>query len=288
MDIQAYIQTGIIESYVLGLASTEEVLEVEKLSIEYPDVQAAINDYSDMLEQQAFENAVAPPHNVKERILAAIRKEDNIAPVIPFNGSASSKSDYTSVEIPKPISGISEIQSRNSKSNFWQYLAAASIILFISSAAYNFYLYNQYTEKKQEIVALLNDRNSLQANNNIYETTIKQLQSTNEMMADPAMAKVAMDGIKNKQEGALVLWDTRTRDVYIVANKLPAPTQGKQYQLWAIVDGKPVDAGMLDESCNSVCKMKNIPKAQAFAITLEKSGGSIDPTMTELYVMGKI
>ena len=288
MDIQAYIQTGIIESYVLGLASTEEVLEVEKLSLEYPDVQAAINDYSDVLEQQAFENAVAPPPNVKELILAAIRKEDNIAPVIPFNGSASSKSDYTSAEIPKPISEISEIQSRNSKSNFWQYLAAASIILFISSAAYNFYLYNQYTEKKQEIVALLNDRNSLQANNNIYETTIKQLQSANDMMADPAMAKVAMDGMKNKQEGALVLWDTRTRDVYVVANKLPAPTQGKQYQLWAIVDGKAVDAGMLDENCNSVCKMKNIPKAQAFAITLENSGGSIDPTMTELYVMGKI
>ena len=288
MDIQAYIQTGIIESYVLGLASTEEVLEVEKLSLEYPDVQAAINDYSDVLEQQAFENAVAPPPNVKELILAAIRKEDNIAPVIPFNGSASSKSDHTSVEIPKSISGISEIQNRNSKSNFWQYLAAASIILFISSAAYNFYLYNQYTEKKQEIVALLNDRNSLQANNNIYETTIKQLQSANEMMADPGMAKVAMDGMKNKQEGALVLWDTRTRDVYVVANKLPAPTQGKQYQLWAIVDGKAVDAGMLDENCNSFCKMKNIPKAQAFAITLENSGGSIDPTMTELYVMGKI
>ena len=288
MDIQAYIQTGIIESYVLGLASTEEVLEVEKLSLEYPDVQAAINDYSDVLEQQAFENAVAPPPNVKELILAAIRKEDNIAPVIPFNGSASSKSDHTSVEIPKSISGISEIQSINSKSNFWQYLAAASIILFISSAAYNFYLYNQYTEKKQEIVALLNDRNSLQANNNIFETTIKQLQSANDMMADPAMAKVAMDGMKNKQEGALVLWDTRTRDVYVVANKLPAPTQGKQYQLWAIVDGKAVDAGMLDENCNSVCKMKNIPKAQAFAITLENSGGSIDPTMTELYVMGKI
>ena len=288
MDIQAYIQTGIIESYVLGLASTEEVLEVEKLSLEYPDVQAAINDYSDVLEQQAFENAVAPPPNVKELILAAIRKEDNIAPVIPFNGSASSKSGHTSVEIPKSISGISETQSINDKSNFWQYLAAASIILFISSAAYNFYLYNQYTEKKQEIVALLNDRNSLQANNNIYETTIKQLQSANDMMADPAMAKVAMDGMKNKQEGALVLWDTRTRDVYVVANKLPAPTQGKQYQLWAIVDGKAVDAGMLDENCNSVCKMKNIPKAQAFAITLENSGGSIDPTMTELYVMGKI
>jgi anti-sigma-K factor RskA len=35
-------------------------------------------------------------------------------------------------------------------------------------------------------------------------------------------------------------------------------------------------------------KMKNIPRAQAFAITLEKKGGSVTPTMEKLYVLGKV
>ena len=62
---------------------------------------------------------------------------------------------------------------------------------------------------------------------------------------------------------------------------------GKQYQLWAIVDGKPVDAGLITD-CIGLCKMKRIDRAQAFAITLEKAGGSPTPTLTEMYVFGKI
>jgi anti-sigma-K factor RskA len=34
--------------------------------------------------------------------------------------------------------------------------------------------------------------------------------------------------------------------------------------------------------------MKNIPRAQAFAITLEKKGGNPTPTMEQMFVMGSI
>jgi anti-sigma-K factor RskA len=54
-----------------------------------------------------------------------------------------------------------------------------------------------------------------------------------------------------------------------------------------LVDGKPVDAGLL-EDCNGVCKLKNIPKAQAFAITLEDKGGSASPHLDQLYVIGNV
>ena len=64
-------------------------------------------------------------------------------------------------------------------------------------------------------------------------------------------------------------------------------TEEKQYQLWEIVNGKTVDAGMLD-NCTGLCKLKNIPSAQAFAITLENKGGSPTPTMSALYVMGAV
>ena len=76
----------------------------------------------------------------------------------------------------------------------------------------------------------------------------------------------------------------------IIANSLPTPAQGKQYQLWAIQDGKPVDLGMLPSVAtnDTLLKMKTIENPQAFAITLEQEGGVPSPTMSEMYVMGGI
>jgi hypothetical protein len=46
VDIQAYIQSGIIESYVLGLASLEEVEELERLQIQFSAVLHSISEFS--------------------------------------------------------------------------------------------------------------------------------------------------------------------------------------------------------------------------------------------------
>nr|WP_242692318.1 anti-sigma factor [Aridibaculum aurantiacum] len=233
-------------------------------------------------------NAIPPPVGVKERVLSALFVDQTPeAPIIPLPGTAAEIPTATTEDTAAPV--IPQAPTSTVKRlRTWKYLAAASIILFIVSGAVNLYLYNQYSEKNEQYISLLNDRNTLQANNDIYQTTIRDLQTANAMMTDPAMAKINMAGVKNAQDAAMVLWDTRSKDVYLVNNKLPTPARGKQYQLWAIVDGKPVDAGMVDENCNTICKLKNIPQAQAFAITLENLGGSPSPTIEEMYVMGKI
>jgi len=71
---------------------------------------------------------------------------------------------------------------------------------------------------------------------------------------------------------------------------MPIAPKGKQYQLWAMVDGQPVNAGVfpLDVKVDGTSKMLDIPKAQAFAITLEDEGGKDVPTLSELCVMGGI
>jgi anti-sigma-K factor RskA len=45
---------------------------------------------------------------------------------------------------------------------------------------------------------------------------------------------------------------------------------------------------MYSEEKDSKTALANIPNAQAFAITLEKQGGSAVPTMENMYVMGEI
>ena len=60
------------------------------------------------------------------------------------------------------------------------------------------------------------------------------------------MLKIQMNGIKGKEKNtATVYWDTRTKEVYLIPANMEKVPEGKQYQLWAIVDGKPVDAGIM-------------------------------------------
>jgi len=79
--------------------------------------------------------------------------------------------------------------------------------------------------------------------------------------------------------------------VYVDVKNLPALPADKQYQLWALDNGKPVDAGILAVATaagDSLQHMKDIASAQAFAMTVEPAGGSVNPTLSTMTVMGAI
>jgi anti-sigma-K factor RskA len=240
-------------------------------------VQKAIDDFAYNIEKQAMTNAVAPPQELKEKILKSLPTDDR-------STSQSKLSLVKDVEIESysaaPVKSIKG----------WRMAAAASVIALSVSAALNVYFFNKYTSTSAQYQALLLERNSLQASNNVYQTKLGDWQLAARMAANPGMLKVTLKGVPGKESNLMstVFWDKATKDVYIMANILPAPAPDKQYQLWALVDGKPVDAGMLDPNCQGACKMKNIPRAQAFAITLEKRGGNPTPTMDQMFVMGSI
>ncbi len=260
MDIKAYIESGVIESYVLGMADAQEAAELEQMAAQYPEVQQAIDAFEASLEQQALASAVAPPAHVKEALFTTLdpefKKGERKASVVAFGWS--------------------------------RWVAAASVILLVASAALNVYFYNQFKSSSTAYQALLIEKNSLIAENQNMQTKALDLYNNMQMMTDPAMIKVSMQGVAGKENSlATVFWDSKSKDVYLLPNKLPQAAEGKQYQLWAIVDGKPVDAGVMD-ACTGLCKMKNIPAAAAFAITLEKKGGSPTPSMDQMYVLGKV
>lgn len=261
MDVQLYIESGVIESYIMGIADEQEVSELLQLAAQYPEIKAAIDEAEASLEAFSLANATTPPAAVKTAIFEQL--------------SAEFKSDIETKE------------TRIISFNF-RWVAAAAVILLVVSSGLNVYFYSRFKETTSQYEALVLERNTLQANNQIMQTKSLDLYNSMQMMTDPAMLKVAMPGISGKENSsATVFWDTKSKDVYILPNKLPQPAKGKQYQLWAIVDGKPVDAGVISD-CAGLCKMKNIPKASMFAITLEKEGGSPSPTLSEMYVAGKV
>jgi Anti-sigma-K factor rskA. len=269
VNIQEYISSGIVESYVLGLANEADGAEFEQYCITHPEVKAARIAFETELEQFALANATAAPAVVRTAVLEQIAES-------PVAGNDA---------VSAPVVGMRP----------WvRSLAATSVILLIGSAILNIYYYNKYRESSQAYNRLLSQQTGLVKNNNLLQARLEASEQTIAMLSNPNMKMIKMAGDAVPARGspdtssmAMVYWDMQSKDVYLMVHHLPQPAAGKQYQLWAMVNGQPIDAGVFDmPETSGMMKMKKVPEAQLFAVTLEKKGGSPVPK-GPMYVLGK-
>ncbi len=273
MNVQEYISSGIIESYVLGLAGPEERAEFEAMCHSYTEVREARDAFELSLENHALKNAVEPRANLKNEIFSKIKATEGLTKNIAY------KKEIIASQVPVVQMG------------WLRNVAAASVILLVGSLILNYYFFTQYKDYSAKYDQLVQSQNQMTSANQALQTKLQDYESALGMIKDPAMAVIKMPSLPNSPDpGSLttVYWDTKSKDVYLLVNHLSQPATDKQYQLWALVNGKPVDAGVFEiKEGLSFVKMKNIQQAQAFAITLEKKGGSTNPTMP-IYVLGKV
>jgi anti-sigma-K factor RskA len=271
VNIQDYISSGIIESYVLGLASPEESAEFERMCTAHSEILAARNAFEIQLEASIQQQKLEPPRELKSSIFSSIGMERD---------AQMNRTPPVSKPVLVPRIG------------FAKYVAAASLLLLAGSVALNFYLLSEYKKSIARNNELITAQTQVAAANQVLSTKLQTYEDALSLMKNPLMAIIKMPGSPKSPAPsslATVYWNTETKDVYLLVNKLPVPVADKQYQLWAIVDGKPVNAGIFDvHEGLSFIKLKTIPKAEAFAITLEKKGGSITPDMDAMYVLGKV
>ena len=260
MNIQEYISSGIVESYVLGLASAEERIEFEQMCNQHPLVWQARTDFELSMEKQAMENAITPSANTRNKILEQI----------------GVKEDATSITLVR--SSVGKVKSLS-----WLKYAAASCLALLAGSIY----YN---------ITLTNKNKALQHRYDNTVVKLNSLQKDIDVLKDNPNVKMAtMKGMDvSPRSFATVYWDTTSHDVYLMMNNLPKPASDKQYQLWAFLDGKPIDIGLIDNNYFIkenilLIKAKNIQHAQAFAITLEKIGRKdISVPQGDVYVLGKL
>jgi hypothetical protein len=173
-----------------------------------------------------------------------------------------------------------------------KYFAAAAVVLLVVSTGLNFYFFQQYKLYSSKYDGIVASQQQLAANTNVLQAKVQAYESSLSIIKDPNMVAVKMPAAPTSPSPgsmATIYWNKSTKDVFLLLNNMPQPESGKQYQLWAIVGGKPVDKGVFNmNDAGALIKMKNTPEAEAFAVTLEKQGGSPTPTMNQMYVMGTI
>ena len=176
---------------------------------------------------------------------------------------------------------ISPLFSHRIKLNIAYGLAA--VLLFVSLIiGYKYILLNKKSiSQEQSIVELTN--------------AVAQKQALLDVLVSKNVQLVSMNGLDPSPASyGKIIWSEDRRTAILQISKLPSIQNDKDYQLWAIENGKPVSWGVFSISTsgsNVFFKLEDVKSVNkesmnAFAITLEPKGGVPQPT-GKMYLLGK-
>jgi len=72
MDIQKYIESGILEEYCLGLLSEEDQVYLIQMTMLYPEIKEELTAIELAMERWATSTAIEPEPGLKEKIMAEL------------------------------------------------------------------------------------------------------------------------------------------------------------------------------------------------------------------------
>ncbi len=254
MDIQAYIKSGVLELYVIGQLSPREMREVEEMAAKHPEIKTELVAIEQTLEAYSLKNQAAPAPSTFEKITAEIQTK-------PIDQAPISKG------LPLWLGALLGLLA-----------LLLAIVLFM----------------------LWNNNKQLEIEKAVMSVALAECETAAEGLQEEAARPMALLRLNGTQtillEGtevapasqAAVYFNPLSQKSYLDPFQLPNPDAGQQYQLWALIDGVPTDMGVFDSAAggDSFIEVPYIANADAFAITLEPTGGSVNPTLTALQVIG--
>ena len=152
MKTQQYIDSGILETFVLGAASEEEVKELLYMKAKYPEISEALQQLEMDMEKLARDLAVEPPsgtwYKIAQEINAVIPHQDASPQV--FNRRGSRKRPDTENGKDNQYIEVEGESSHMRLHKAWRWIFAAVFVLgkiFLAFAIY-FYLENKHTQQQ--------------------------------------------------------------------------------------------------------------------------------------------
>jgi anti-sigma-K factor RskA len=261
MNLQSFLQSGLLESYVLGQCNPTEKAEVELMLGQHEEVRTELKNIEMALEQFAQTQAVAPPSWMKGRI------EDMLEP-------------------KSPIPTTTTPQSSTNGSNFWSMILGASALVLGT-------LFFNANNKAKTIETDLNKAKIQLKDCETQKATTQNLQKQIAHINDPATQKTVVKWLEtgvNSAASASVYYNSKTQKAFVSQSGIP-PLQGNQtYQLWVIVEGNPnpMPLNLLKNEDILAAVNDFNGRAQAFAISIEPKGGTPNGKPTTVVMLGKL
>ncbi|MEO1258961.1 MAG: anti-sigma factor [Bacteroidota bacterium] len=254
-SVKIFLESGLLESYLLGETNAAETSRVEAFVQKYPEVKKAFNDLQNTMEQWAKHQALTPPAGLKADILSEINK----------------------VEKPSVAKEIPLKPKRN-----WLAVAASVTALLLSVATLYFWSEKAAVEKENTtlLVVLKKMENELLT----QQERCGILEEKFNFLNNPNTGKFILNGNNKAPEfRAIAFWNDESKQSFLNIVSLPDLPKDKCLQMWADVDGEMVNVGII--SNNNLNELVSIPfkvNAESLNVTIEPAKGSDHPTVADL------
>jgi anti-sigma-K factor RskA len=259
LDKQEIISGGYLESYITGDLSSSENQEVESLITTDKEARFEFFKIEKLIELLAFQGKISPSPVIKKLVME-------------HDAVINSHKD-----------------SSEGSGSGWKLMIAASVVVAAMSLLTAFYYYNQWRSTDSELSNLIAQNLELATNFNQVNNDLDNLREDVAVLVSPEYRRIILAGTDNAPDAsAVIYWNAQQEKVFLNTTAMTTLPSDQQYQLWALVDGQPIDAGVFDAASGTFQIMKNIGQADAFAVTIEPKGGSESPTLSTMQVLGTV
>jgi len=262
VNTKTYIDSGVIELYVLGALPTEEAAEVEQMAAVEPEVQAAVQAASQLLSRFATHFQEDPPAAVRRGIRRRLDELDSAA-----SGAATAVDTSTQAAANIRYARVAMA-------------ASLGFIIVALLTAVNFYLRWQDAATAADRLAQQSVPHKGPAVFSEAEALLHAVQST-PLELVPLYPQAGAE--------AATVWlsyDPEKGELSLALGMLPAPGEGETYQLWALDEAAPVHLGGLSWS-DSVQTLPVEGRFRAFAINRSSATGLNPPEATRPHWSGQ-
>lgn len=257
--INTFLHSGLLEKYLMGQTTSQESMMVENYIAKYVEVENAYNTLQHQLEIVAKSEAVEAPKEILDHILDALNEDENNlteTPVIDLN--------------PKK------------KTKKWYHYSIAASIATLVFAGSSYFLYTQNLDlknsldlQKQESQVIVDEVFDLRGD---IDKIMKQFRQLN----NPETEKYIINGnqrAKNLKTVAYINPKERTSMIDVVS--LPKLPKDQEYKIWAQLQDKMVDLGILTETDRQLKEIPYTENALGISITIESKGQEHDTATKE-------
>lgn len=257
--------TELCTGHVLNALSENEEKEFQQLLAQASEEQQLLHQElkAAAAEMATLQSGATPSSSVKKKIM-------EIA-----NSSSVAKAENATIHKMK-----------------WYRLAVAAAVLFIlTSIGLVMYSTNLWEEVQTQEAMISQQQTTIE----LLESEVQRKEELLTILEARDVDLVMMDGLAEMSPNGYgkVVWDKEGGNALLQVANIPSVPIDKDYQLWFIVNGQPVSAGVFavdDPSRDNFFKIEQLQSSAtdgAFAITMEPKGGMPQPT-GDMYLIGNM
>lgn len=251
--LHTFLNSNLLNKYLVGEASYEEAKEVENYIENFPEAAKAYERLQYNLEIIAKAGAVDVPKNVLSNILKELDE-------------------------PNETKVIQLVQQK--KTPWYSIAASAAAILFAVTSFLLFQKNQNLLDENNVVVEEIFDlRSDIDNNNAKLDELSRELNKLN----DPDARKYVINGndrAKDLKTVAYINPVEKTSMIDVIT--LPQLPEDQHYEIWAELQDKMVNLGILDESERKLKPIPYMEDALALSIKIGNKGDANNTTDTEV------